>query len=565
MWAACGRAQLARFALVSVAVVVLTVSAVRVDQHKLVSGVYRTGQAYMNEDVKVRYLRDGKTATVGLVEWPDGTLTISTNGKQDAGLHRDHAEQDDPTMVLAGALPLLLDRDAKTAANIGMGSGLTSHVLLSTPQLTRLDTIEIESFMVEAAEGFRPRVERTFTDPRSHITIEDAKAFLSTRAVQYDIIVSEPSNPWVSGVSSLFSQEFYGRVRKYIKPGGLLVQWIQLYEIDLPLVASIMKALSPEFSDYVVYITNDRDLLLVARNGGEIPQIDPDAIKQAGLTDELRRINVVSSADLEARRIGSKRILDPFFQSYPVPANSDFAPYLDQNASRTRYLAVNARDLGQTMLNAHPVLEMMDARRPVSGAAHTVASPYVAKAQAVADATRLRGAILSQDFSTLPAELGLAAVPPALLLEQCGASVTPNLSVDSLLHLSGRLVPHLSPEELRPIWAKFESGACFQRLDPRMRQWLDLVKAVSERDAGRMADLGDTLLAYADLTGMRRAYAVRAALLGTIASKQYLRTRDLWLKYRPDANAAQQDVTLRLMLAYAQRELKAEEDRLAAR
>jgi hypothetical protein len=248
-----------------------------------------------------------------------------------------------------------------------------------------------------------------------------------------------------------------------------------------------------------------------------------------------------------------------------VPANSDFAPYLDQNASRTRFLAANARDLGTAMLNAQPVLEMMDARRPVSGAAHTVASPYVAKAQAVEDAVRLRGAILSRDFSSLPARLELAAVLPSLLIEQCGAHATGDVWIDSLLELSARLSPHLSPAELRPVWTRFDSGVCAQRLDPRQRQWLELVKAVSEREARPMADIGEKLLEEGDLSGMHKTYAVRAALLGTISSKQYSRTRDIWLKYRPGVYAAQQDVTLRLMLAYAQQELKAEQDKLAAR
>src|SRR5262245_23639037 len=160
---------------------------------------------------------------------------------------------DEYTMVMAGALALLAKPDARLAANIGMGSGLTSHVMLSTSQLERLDTIEIEPVMVEAAQRFRPRVERTFTDPRSRIHFEDAKTFFSTQHEQYDIIVSEPSNPWVSGVASLFSEEFYARLRRHLKPDGVLVQWVQLYETDLPILSSIAKALSPHFQDYALY------------------------------------------------------------------------------------------------------------------------------------------------------------------------------------------------------------------------------------------------------------------------------------------------------------------------
>ena len=116
---------------------------------------------------------------------------------------------DEITMTSLAALALGFSLEAKTVANIGMGSGMTSHILLASPYLQRLDTIEIEPAMVAAAQGFRPRTEAVFSDPRSHIHFEDAKTFFSVRKHQYDIIVSEPSNPWVSGVSGLFSQEFY--------------------------------------------------------------------------------------------------------------------------------------------------------------------------------------------------------------------------------------------------------------------------------------------------------------------------------------------------------------------
>jgi spermidine synthase len=96
---------------------------------------------------------------------------------------------------------------ARTAANIGLGSGLTTHVLLTNPNLQAVDTVEIEPAVVEGAKAFGKRVERVYKDPRSHIHIEDAKTFFYNRKEKYDLIVSEPSNPWVSGVSGRFSND----------------------------------------------------------------------------------------------------------------------------------------------------------------------------------------------------------------------------------------------------------------------------------------------------------------------------------------------------------------------
>ena len=113
---------------------------------------------------------------------------------------------DESTMILMAAIAMLMKPEAKTVANIGMGSGLTTHVLLSTDQFEKVDTIEIEKAVVEISKGFLPRNRRAYEDPRSYIHIEDAKTYFSSHNSSYDIIMSEPSNPWVSGVSGLFSR-----------------------------------------------------------------------------------------------------------------------------------------------------------------------------------------------------------------------------------------------------------------------------------------------------------------------------------------------------------------------
>ena len=99
---------------------------------------------------------------------------------------------------------------------IGIGTGLTMHALLQSLTLERVETVEIEAAMAEAARGFAPRNSSAFADPRGSILIDDAKTFFSTRNRRYDILVSEPSNPWVSGVSGLFTREFYRRIRGHL-------------------------------------------------------------------------------------------------------------------------------------------------------------------------------------------------------------------------------------------------------------------------------------------------------------------------------------------------------------
>ena len=129
------------------------------------SGVYRTGKLSSMDESEIVFHRDGKTATVSVEKYIN-SLSIKTHGKSDAsisltGVSSDN--DDESTQIMLGAMPLVLHPNAKTAAVIGWGSGMTTAVLLSTPQLDRVDSVEIEPTMIKAAMLFRPRVELAYT------------------------------------------------------------------------------------------------------------------------------------------------------------------------------------------------------------------------------------------------------------------------------------------------------------------------------------------------------------------------------------------------------------------
>src|SRR3984885_4318158 len=335
---------------------------VNLDPAKMASGVYRTGSAALPDGAAVTYLRDGKTATISLVEL-DGTVTIATNGKPDAGIQMGpgQATVDESTMVLAAAIPLSMHPHPGRVANIGFGSGLTTHTLLTNGLIETLDSIEIEPLMVQAArKGFGPRIGNVFEDPRSHIVYEDAKTFFASARAPYDLIVSEPSNPWVSGVATLFSDEFYGRITHYLAPDGYFVQWMQVYETNTGVLASVIKALAPHFGAYALYNTDDLDILIVATRAATLPVPDDRLLQSPQLRDDLARVGVQSVADIELRKIGDNRTIGPLLQSMPVPPNSDFFPFVDLNAPRLRYMRQNALELPALTLLPIPFLELLD-------------------------------------------------------------------------------------------------------------------------------------------------------------------------------------------------------------
>src|SRR5438034_461632 len=298
--------------------------------------------------------------------------SLRTNGKSDGSINLDRdgvRGTDEITMVLSAALPLALKPELKSAAVIGIGTGLTTHTLLQSLGIERVDTVEIEAAMAEASRGFMPRNSGAFADPRGSIVIDDAKTFFAAHDRRYDLIVSEPSNPWVSGVSSLFTREFYRRIRTHLEPGGLLAQWFQLYEIDASLVATVMRALAEVFPHYAVFAPSDHDLLIVA---GERPVPMPPlarVFEQPGVAKELWTVHVLTAGDLDARYLGSRPTLEPLFASYGMPANSDYAPVLDLNAARQRFMEKSAADV-VALLNAEvPLLELLEptrSRRPIN-------------------------------------------------------------------------------------------------------------------------------------------------------------------------------------------------------
>ncbi len=531
--------------------------AFELDPNKMTAGVFRHGDLASSRDAKILFKKDGKTATVHLVQYPEAT-SIRTNGKSDGSINLDPRGErgtDEITMVLTGALPLALRPDAKRAAVVGIGTGLTTHTLLQSLALERVETVEIESAMMEAARGFAPRNSAAFADPRSRIVIDDAKTFFSTRNRRYDIVVSEPSNPWVSGVSSLFTREFYARIRDHLEPGGLLVQWFQLYEIDASLLASVMQALGAEFAHYAVFAPSDHDLLIVASDRPVPLPPRADVFEQPGLARELWRVGVLAAGDLDARYLGRRATLEPLFASYGMPANSDYAPVLDLNAARHRFMEKSATDVVAILNAPVPVLELLEpgrAVRPVNPL-HKAAAQFER-----VENTRL--ARYARDFLLGPSVPDPRAVPSALQkdlelvrlrLIECREPREYDVWLASLANVARAVNSPLPPDEASAIWRRIAGAPCHDGLLEFQRRWIALFGAVAERDAARMAALAEGLLAtQSELNNTSREYLLTAAMAGAIRAGDRGSALRLWQHYAPRiANSA--TPLFRLLRAHA--------------
>lgn len=528
---------------------------VHLDPRQLASGVYRPLGALDSKSTVIRH-EDGKTASVDLVEHETGTISIRTNGKTDAslGIVPGGWTSDEPTMVLTAAIPLSMRPNARSVANIGFGSGLTTHVLLSTSQLERVDTIEIEKAMVELAQGFYPRNELAYSDPRSRIHIDDAKSFFSTQRQAFDVIISEPSNPWVSGVAGLFSKEFYALVRRHLAHGGLFAQWLQLYEIDPPLVASVLKAVDATFDDYELYSLSGMDALIVASNGGPVPAIREHLFENAGISRELRRVGILGLGDLTIRRIATRRVLEPLIAMIPIDANSDYWPVLDQGAAKARFLNRDARAFRLIGWGSLPLLEMLDRAGPdtvVPGESKVTTVPYLLGSWLTDRSMYLRSRILGEPYPDLPPSVEYAPRKEADdLLSRCeSASASERYQV--IQQFAVAIGPFLRPSKVREIWDGLQTWRCVAELPPHEHNWLALARAVGDRNAEAMAHSGTTLLQAKSGSTESRRYALTAAMLGNLAIDRRDAAASLWNGYGLELYRDTPDIVARLLLAHA--------------
>lgn len=502
-------------ALVAVAGVAVFAVA-RLDTLRMSSGVYRHGDFINPARSAMRFHRDGKTATISVVDV--GTMrSIRTNGKSDASLQMDPGQRvlpDEYTMVMAAVLPLALNPGVRDVANIGFGSGLTTHTLLGSPELAHLDTIEIERMMVEGARLYSPLNNRAFSDPRSRIHIEDAKTYFASQARRYDLIVSEPSNPWVSGTATLFSQEFYGQARRYLKPEGLLVQWVQAYEINVGLLSSIFTALGKSFGDYAVYRTG-ADLLVVATPAARLPRLSDRAFAFPDLARDLERLGVRGLGDLEAMRVGGRAALEPLFLGGGVPPNSDYYPVLDQRAPRARFKLETAIALPELRESLVPVLAVLDGdtRQPLSRLQRVGMNrpAHVDQQSAAAEALGIVLTGAANEARALSPRGRSVSLLARRLAEDCAGAQAQWM--EAVTEVARFAMPHVAARDVNPFFERMRVSPCARSADEAERRRLAFLEAVNARDAPAMGAAAQWLLGNTHLEpGEERDY-VTAVLL----------------------------------------------------
>jgi spermidine synthase len=317
------RAKTARMAWTVRAVAVLTLLLVvlvpKMDVKRINSGMFAflgaddTQWRSFQKGNKLVYSRDGRASTISVFE-NEGSFALLNNGKPDGSSHEDVH-----TQILLGMLPAMLSpADKSDAFVIGYGTGMTVGSLTRAPNVDRVDVVEIEEAVYDAADRFFGRYTHAPQDnPKVTRHVGDGRNFLMYRSPSYGIIVSEPPDIWVAGVASLFSHEFYESVRTHLKPNGIFCQWVPLYHLRPSTIQMVYRTLHDSFAYVHVFVLSNGNSIVLASE-------TPIPISMEGL--EARFANRDTKLELTRAGIGFPSELLTLLALNPVEVEAFAGP-----------------------------------------------------------------------------------------------------------------------------------------------------------------------------------------------------------------------------------------------
>ncbi len=270
---------------------------------------------------KILFYREGMHATVTTELSVSGNIFLRVNGKTDASLALDMR-----TQLLSGYLPMLLRPNSESALVIGMGSGITAGAVERFP-LKKIDLVEISKTVVEGASFFGPFSHFAMEDPRLKLILEDGRNHVALTEEKYDVIISEPSNPWISGIGALFTREFFELTKNRLNPDGVVCIWVHT-NMSPSNFKSIVKTFNEAFSTVTMWesIVGD-DYLLIGSNSPYKISYERvlELFEDPAAKEDLESIGIYNIIDLMSLMIMPKQSTLEFSKKAPVHTDDDLS------------------------------------------------------------------------------------------------------------------------------------------------------------------------------------------------------------------------------------------------
>ena len=283
----------------------------------------------------------------------DMEYTMTISGKADASSRADMQ-----TQTLSAHFPMLFHRNPRTVMVLGLASGVTAGEVLYYP-VEQLDVLEISHQVVEASDFFLPWNNRVLSDSRTNLIIQDGRAHLQLTKQKYDVIISEPSNPWMAGLAALFTREFFTLAEDRLNEDGIYVQFIHSYQMDWPTFALVGRTFAQVFPNNLLVITAPsnvgNDYLLVGFKG-EDRLILENAKRKLSYVQQSKNVTLTDPRLLY--RLVVSEDVQGFFDKGPVNTDNwpvlEFAapkllyrsdPMIERNIRAKRWLSPATRDI----------------------------------------------------------------------------------------------------------------------------------------------------------------------------------------------------------------------------
>jgi len=287
-------------------------------------------RAAMKEGIQTLYFKEGLHAVVAVQKTSEGNLALQVNGKTDASSRGDAA-----TQLMLGHLPLLLHQRAENVLVIGLGSGMTLGAVERYP-VKGVDVVEIEAAVVEASRYFNDFSGDPLNDPRVNLIVADGRNHLALTSRQYDVIISEPSNPWISGMANLFTREFFDLAKKRLRGGGLMCQWVHGYSmssIDFKTIVRTFQAVFPHVTVWEASFGGDYLLIGSPQDLNVDYQMLIDHMRDESMRADMGTMNIKDPAEFINKLVITEEAIAEYTKGAPL--------HTDDNA-RLEYSAPKA-------------------------------------------------------------------------------------------------------------------------------------------------------------------------------------------------------------------------------
>lgn len=280
------------------------------------------------------YYGDGIGGFTAVTKYADAfgniEYTMRNSGKADATSRGDMN-----TQTLLAHLPMLFHKDPQAVMVLGLASGITAGEVLHYP-IKRLDVLEISDQVVAASDIFVPWNNRVLENPTTKLIIQDGRAHLQLTREKYDVIVSEPSNPWMAGLAALFTRDFFSSARERLTDDGIFVQWMHSYQMDWETFALIGRTFIHVFPNSILLNTDPSwqggDYLLVGFKGEK--RLVLENAEQKLMYVQRSKNVILKNPRVLYRLIVSEDLPQLFGQGI---INTDDRPYLEFAAPKLMY------------------------------------------------------------------------------------------------------------------------------------------------------------------------------------------------------------------------------------